>query len=188
MDFARALTYPDPRPPRSYFFHCATGLVAQLVGSLSLTSTGGAFYLESTAVQDASNTTHTAAAFLAREASCATPPLHSWDVKTRVPVLAYGSNAAPEALFRKFGKYSLHGNDGFIPVLKVCVVENLRSFTVLQGQLEGFDVVYAALLTGYGSVPAALQASPGCACTVYVTYLTETQLQIMHRTEGERKH
>ena len=64
------------------------------------------------------------------------------------------------------------------------MVTGMRPCRRAQGQLEGFDVVYAALIASYGSIPAALQASPGCACTAYVTYLTRTQLQIMHSTEG----
>ena len=112
------LTYPYPRPPRSYFFHCASGLVAEIVGKLRLESDNRAVDLRTAEVQDGAGSTQTACNFLARGAMTGVAA-HTWALASRVPVLAYGSNAAPEALFRKFGKHSLVGNDGFIPVMKV---------------------------------------------------------------------
>jgi hypothetical protein len=89
------------------------------------------------------------------------------DLPERTPVLAYGSNASPEQLNRKFPSLT---TDVIIPVIKA--------------QLFDFDVVYAPLLAGYGSIPATLQHSPGTIVNVFVTYLTHFQLERMHETEG----
>ena len=85
----------------------------------------------------------------------------------RVPVLAAGSNQSPEQLHRKF---ETHDGDRLIPAQR--------------GRLHDFDVVYAAHLTGYGSVPATFQGAPGVAVTVFVLWLDEAQLARMHATEG----
>lgn len=88
------------------------------------------------------------------------------DMNKRTPVLAYGSNAAPEQLKRKFAKTL---NKELIPVFKVI--------------LPGFDVVYSARLTSYGAIPAALAPSKGTVLETFVTYLTKRQLRVMHKTE-----
>ncbi len=85
----------------------------------------------------------------------------------RTAVLSFGSNASPEQLARKFS-----GMPG--PVL----------IPVLRGTLSGFDAVYSAHIARYGSVPAALAASPGCAVRVFVNLLDAAQLREMHRSEG----
>lgn len=85
----------------------------------------------------------------------------------RAPVLAAGSNQSPEQLARK---YRHMPNVGPIPAQR--------------GVLHDFDVVYAAHLSSYGSVPATFQHSPGTAVTVFVLWLTEPQLDRMHQTEG----
>jgi hypothetical protein len=85
----------------------------------------------------------------------------------RVPVLAAGSNQSPAQLKRKYGHLA---DAGMIPARR--------------GVLHEFDVVYAAHLTGYGSVPATFQRSPGTAVTVFVLWLDEPQLARMHETEG----
>lgn len=85
----------------------------------------------------------------------------------RVPVLAAGSNQSPEQLVRKYAHLA---DVGAIPAQR--------------GRLAGFDVVYAAHLTAYGSVPATFQHSPGTTVTVFVLWLTEKQLVRMHETEG----
>ncbi len=85
----------------------------------------------------------------------------------RVPVLAYGSNRAPVQLGRKYG-------DWREPVV----------IPVVHGWLAGFDVVHAARLAAYGSVAATLAPSPGTVVSVSVIWLTEPQLDRMHRTEG----
>lgn len=85
----------------------------------------------------------------------------------RTAVLSFGSNASPEHLARKFS-----GMPG--PVL----------IPVLRGTLAGFDAVYSAHIASYGSVPAALAASPGCAVRVYLNLLDAAQLRVMHQSEG----
>ncbi len=82
------------------------------------------------------------------------------------PVLAVGSNASPEQLFRKFG----HIEALAIPV--TC------------GYLHGHDVVYAAYMTAYGSVPATLIASAGCSVRIAVTWLDDATLDLMHQSEA----
>jgi hypothetical protein len=85
----------------------------------------------------------------------------------RTPVLAAGSNQSPEQLARK---YAAMPDIGPIPAQR--------------GILHDFDVVYAAHLSGYGSVPATFQQSPGTRVTIFVLWLTELQLDRMHETEG----
>jgi hypothetical protein len=92
-------------------------------------------------------------------------PADACDTAGRTPVLAAGSNQSHEQLARKYA-----GRAGSIPVWR--------------GRLFEFDVVYAAKFTGYGSVPATFQSSPGTAATVFVQWLTGDQLARMHETEG----
>lgn len=84
----------------------------------------------------------------------------------RVAVLAFGSNAAPEVLVRKFG---LDERDGSVPVVRA--------------ELRDFDIVYSAHISAYGSVPAAIQVSPGTVVSTCVTFLTPEQLRVMSKTE-----
>lgn len=84
----------------------------------------------------------------------------------RQPVIAVGSNRAPEQLARKFGS----GAEARIPVT--------------WAWMHGYDVVYCAHLAGYGSVPATLHVSPETEVRVAVTWLTEAQLDRMHETEN----
>lgn len=84
----------------------------------------------------------------------------------RTPVLAYGSNAAPEQLARKFADQP----DSTIPVL--------------MGRLAGFDIVYSCHITAYGALPATLVESPGTVVAVAVTWLNDHQLARMNETEG----
>ncbi|MEO9901404.1 hypothetical protein [Nisaea sp.] len=88
------------------------------------------------------------------------------DLAERQPVIAVGSNRAPEQLHRKFGDNP------------VCDIP------VTWGWMHGYDVVYCAHLAGYGSVPATLHDSPGTEVRVAVTWLTEEQLERMHETEN----
>lgn len=60
----------------------------------------------------------------------------------RTPVLAYGANAAPERLRRKFAPYG----PAVIPVLRA--------------RLHDFDIVHAAHVSSYGAIPATLEPSP----------------------------
>lgn len=84
----------------------------------------------------------------------------------RTGVLAVGSNQSPLQLARKYGADSAH----VIPVQQAAIVD--------------FDVVYAAHISRYGAVPAMLQRASGVEVTLYVTWLDEAQLEIMHATEG----
>ncbi|MFQ5913954.1 MAG: hypothetical protein ACE5JS_12290 [Nitrospinota bacterium] len=88
------------------------------------------------------------------------------DMSERVPVLAYGSNASSEALTRKFSK------------LRTTVV-----IPTIKAKLRDFDVVYSAHFSNNSSIPAALQYSPGTEVDLFVNYLTESQLERLHKTE-----
>lgn len=85
----------------------------------------------------------------------------------RSPVLAAGSNQSPEQLARKYGG-----------------MQDIGAIPAQRGRLHDFDVVYAAHLARYGSVPATFQHSPGTAVTIFILWLTDAQLQRMHETEG----
>ena len=92
-------------------------------------------------------------------------PLPRDIAKKRVPVVASGSNAAPARLAAKFGD----GN-GVIPVTRAV--------------LRDFAVVFAGHFTAYGAIPATLMSSPKALTSVWITWLTPLQLEIMHRSEG----
>jgi hypothetical protein len=82
----------------------------------------------------------------------------------RVPVLAIGSNGAPETLERKFAHFPN---------------ESDREVLALTGRLHDFDVGAAAQPALYGSMPATLFSSPGtevCATVLWVTSNQFTQL------------
>ena len=82
--------------------------------------------------------------------------------------MAYGANAAPERLRRKFA-----------PV-------DQTVFPVLNARLHDFDVVHAAHISSYGAVPATIEHSPGTACDIAITWLDERELARMHETEFRR--
>ena len=86
------------------------------------------------------------------------------DLSTRIAVLAYGANAAPEALARKLAR-----NPDPVPVLRAT--------------LSGFDVVYSAHISPYGAVPATLRRSPPTEADVFVAHLTAAQLELVSATE-----
>lgn len=82
----------------------------------------------------------------------------------RLPLLAIGSNAAPETLERKFAHFP---------------AEDDRAVLALTGRLHDFDVGVAAQPTLYGSMPATLFPSPRtevCATVLWVTPTQFTQL------------
>jgi hypothetical protein len=96
--------------------------------------------------------------------------LRAPELAGRTAILAIGSNAAPSQLARKFSAGLIAG----------------APIPVLAAQLEGWDVVYAALVSGYGAVAATIAPSP-CRQTVvstHVTMLTDAQVEVMHKTEG----
>lgn len=78
----------------------------------------------------------------------------------RLPLLAIGSNAAPEVLERKFGHFP-EGEE--------------RAVLALTGHLHGFDVGAAAQPTIYGSMPATVFESPGTAVAATVLWVTPDQ-------------
>lgn len=86
------------------------------------------------------------------------------DREARTPVLAYGSNAAPQVLSRKLALSDQ-------PVL------------VVPAHLVELDVVYSAHISPYGAVPATLQRSPGTEVWVHVIYMTSAQLGVVSATE-----
>lgn len=45
-------------------------------------------------------------------------------------------------------------------------------------------MVYAPLISSYGSVTATLESSPGTDVSMFITYLTPALQQRMHETEG----
>jgi len=86
------------------------------------------------------------------------------DWRERLPLLAYGSNAAPRALAHKLAL----SDD---PVL------------VVPASLRDFDIVYSAHISPYGAVPATLQHSPGTVAKVHVVHVTPDQLVLVSATE-----
>lgn len=88
-------------------------------------------------------------------------------VRGRVPVIASGSNRAPERLAAKF--------PGLAPPAAI---------PVTRCRLHGFDAVYSAHIARYGAVAATLQASPGTVVELAVTWLAESQLAAMHESEA----
>lgn len=78
----------------------------------------------------------------------------------RSPLLAFGSNAAPEVLERKFAHFS-EATD--------------REVLVLTGGLDDFDVGAAAQPTMYGSMPATLFPSPGTRVSAAMLWVSPAQ-------------
>jgi hypothetical protein len=94
-----------------------------------------------------------------------TPP-EKVDVEGRRALLAYGANASPEALTRKLAHLPARP----IPVLRIA--------------LRGWDVVYSAHITRYGSVPAAVVPSPGTVASVHLVFPDDEQMEAIAATEG----
>ncbi len=84
----------------------------------------------------------------------------------RHPVIACGSNRAPDRLAQKYGSIL---PDAIIPVTRIT--------------LSDHAVCYAATVTRYGSVPATVTPWPGARVELMVTWLTDRQLAIMNETE-----
>jgi hypothetical protein len=94
-------------------------------------------------------------------------PPEEIDVSGRRALLAYGANAAPEALTRKLADLAPEP----IPVLRV--------------SLRGWDVVYSAHVTRYGAVPAAVVPSPGTVASVHLVFPDDEQMAVIAATEGQ---
>lgn len=86
---------------------------------------------------------------------------------SRRPVLAVGSNAAPQQLARKFHESGLRG-----------------SVLVVPCTLAGFDVVYSARITAYGASPATTVPSTGTTARVWLTFFDDEQRELVDATEG----
>lgn len=88
-----------------------------------------------------------------------------FDLSGRQPLLAYGSNAAPEALARKL------------------VAAPELPLPLIRAELEDFDAVYSNHFSPYGAVPATLHPSPGTSLRVFVAYPTDEQRRLLATTE-----
>ncbi len=87
-----------------------------------------------------------------------------YDLNNRIPILSVGSNRSPYQLKRKF---SLNQD--------ICVTP---------ATLYDSDVVYAASLSSYASIPATQWPSKGTEVDLNVLWLNEEQLEIMHLSEA----
>jgi len=87
------------------------------------------------------------------------------DLSGREPLLAYGSNAAPEALVRKLA------------------AEPRAPLPLLRAELADFDAVYSDHISPYGAVPATLHPSPGTVLAVFVAYPTAPQRLLLAASE-----
>lgn len=88
--------------------------------------------------------------------------------RDRHPIVAFGANAAPRRLAMKLAHFDDPAD---------------RTALVLAGDLHGFDVGAGAAVTGYGSMPAAVFASPGTAVRAAVLWLTPNQVEQVTWTE-----
>ena len=147
-----AKRYPFPRPGHSFLYVDGEALPLLSLGES----------LEEAEVEFDGQPV--AAGTVLQQRGIATPALLS----RRTPVLAYGANAAPERLQRKFAPFGQ------------------AVFPVLNARLHGFDIVYAAHISSYGAVPATLSPSPGTVCDIAITCLDERELARMHETEFRR--
>ena len=86
------------------------------------------------------------------------------DLNNRIPILSVGSNRSPYQLKRKF---TLNQD--------ICVTPAI---------LIDSDIVYAASLSAYGSMPATQWPSKGTVVDLNVLWLNEEQLEIMHLSEA----
>jgi len=92
-------------------------------------------------------------------------PAEGPDLSGRSPLIAYGANAAPEALGLKLNQ---------LPGVEM---------PATRFELEGFDVVYSAHVSPYGAVPATLVESPGTLAPAFLLHPTAEQLTLLTATE-----
>ena len=147
-----AKRYPFPRPGYSFLYMDGDALPLFSLGES----------LEDAEVEAGGR--RVPAASLLRQRGIAPPA----PVSRRTPVLAYGANAAPERLRRKFKPFGQ------------------AVFPVLNAKLHDFDIVHAAHISSYGAVPATIAPSPGTVCDIAITLLDERELARMHETEFRR--
>lgn len=79
----------------------------------------------------------------------------------RHPIVAIGSNAAPDWLHAKLAHFPDPDD---------------RTVLVLAGDLHGVDVAPAATVTAYGAMPATLVDSPGTTIRAATLWLTDAQV------------
>lgn len=103
--------------------------------------------------------------YLYRDGAALELPPEGPDLSGRSPLLAYGANAAPQALARKLA-----------PLGEV-------ELPVLQSELEGFDVVYSSHVSPYGAVPATLLERPRTVAPVFILHPTVEQLALLSKSE-----
>jgi hypothetical protein len=103
--------------------------------------------------------------YLYRDGEATELPAEGPGLSGRAPLIAYGANAAPEALGRKLNQ---------LPGVEM---------PVMQFGLEGFDVVYSAHVSPYGAVPATLVESPGTTAPAFLLHPTPEQLALLTATE-----
>ena len=149
-----AKRYPFPRPDYSFLF--VDGEALPLL-SLGESLEEAEIEVDGRAVP--------AGTLLRRRGIAAPAPLGQ-----RTPVLAYGANAAPERLRRKFA-----------PIGQAV-------FPVLNAKLHDFDVVHAAHVSSYGAVPATIERSPGTVCDIAITWLDERELATHARDRVSPAH
>ncbi len=152
---ARAKGYPYYAPPHSYLF--VNGVDYEIAGFVEDPILAGALRVNGE-IKPVAEVLH----------GVGVPGAAALD--DRVPVIAHGSNAAPAQLARKFARAHAEGGDDVV-------------IPVLRARLADHDVVYAAHFSGYGAIPATLEASPGTTAEIAVTWLTPSQLAVMHDTE-----
>ena len=87
-----------------------------------------------------------------------------FNLENRIPILSVGSNRSPYQLKRKF---SLDED--------ICVTP---------AKLFDSEIVYAASISAYGSLPATQWPSEGTIVDLNVLWLKEEQLNTMHLTEA----
>lgn len=103
--------------------------------------------------------------YLYRDGEARELPAAGPNLSGRTPLLAYGANAAPEALARKLAP---------LPGVEL---------PVLRAELEGFDVVYSAHVSPYGAVPATLLESPGTTAPAFLIHPTAEQRELLTASE-----
>jgi hypothetical protein len=79
----------------------------------------------------------------------------------RTPMLAIGSNASPEGLWRKFAHFEDPAD---------------RTLLAVSGLLHDFDICASAELALYGALPATVCPSPGTRVAASTIWLTPAQL------------
>ncbi len=85
-------------------------------------------------------------------------------LKKRIPIISIGSNRSPYQLKNKFGLQ--------------------QDLCVTPAKLYNSEIVYAASISVYGSIPATQWPKEGSDADLNLLWLTEEQLNIMHLSEG----